>query len=237
MTVLAGVRRLLGFSALAVAVGTMAGCAGIADRNGSAGAGDVAEDGKRASLGMAVEVTIAEDLEHLVALSDAIVVGTVVDVQEGRKLQNLDGPVDEEGADEAVDGHDPHSFVDVFVRVDELLYGEVQYVDLDARLIAYEEGFGVPPTSSLPIDRGVYFLTERPEVAGAPPNYYHLTTSQGRFVFGEDGALLSNELREWEAELAGLDSESLIGRVREAIDAVEASPSPSSTAEPSPTSG
>jgi hypothetical protein len=88
--------------------------------------------------------------------------------------------------------------------VEDVLFGDIEYVDPAGSVAVYEEGFGVPPASSLVGDRGVYFLVARPAEAGAPPNYYHLTTSQGRFVFEADGVLVSGDLREWEVDLAGI---------------------------------
>ena len=214
-------RRLAGL-AVVLALGVLVACARMSDSETSAGPTDSTGEG-RTNLGFALDQTVAEDLEHLVRLSDAVVIGAVVNVREGRELENLDGPVGEEG-------ETPPRFIEVALQVDDVLYGEVRYQDPDASTMVFEEGFGIPPTGSLPGDSGVYFVIERPDDAGAPLGFYGLTTSQGRFIFGDEGVQTSNRLRAWEEAVEGTDSEAFLQQVHDAIAAVEADPSPSVSA-------
>ncbi|HEY7660673.1 MAG TPA: hypothetical protein VIC58_08770 [Actinomycetota bacterium] len=165
----------------------------------------------RVDLGIGSERWLAEDLAALIAHSDAVVVGSAIEVVDGRFIPGHDqllaeAPAEEQGEGHLVDGRDPHQFVEVHLKVDEVMYGTVDY-PAGSDVVVFEEGFGIPPLSSLRGDRGVYFLELTPD-STIPPSY-HLVTSQGRFLFEGRGVVPSNVERGWEESLATLSPEEL----------------------------
>lgn len=184
----------------------------------------------RVDLGHASEDFVADSLLDLAANSDIVIIGSVVSVEDGRFMWNHDellknAPPEEQGDAHLVNGRDPHQFLNVTLKAEEVLYGDPQYRNDTNAVLVYEEGFGVPPMSSLEGDRGVYFL-ELTEELGDPATYF-LTSSQGRFLTNEGVVEVSNVEREWEPPLKSLSPEEFMQRVRDTIESLGGTPTPS----------
>jgi hypothetical protein len=156
----------------------------------------------------ASEVYRFDDLDVMVATSDAVVRGTVLSVRPGRTAGGKDA------------GH-AMSFREVVLRVDAVFHGP----DLTDTIVLEEAGaWGGKPVVMNNVrpskvgDSGVYFLTLRKD--SDLPRYI-LVSSQGRYLLSKDQLEGSNPEDPLVQELQSLSVPDLEERVHQASEAVE----------------
>ena len=134
-----------------------------------------------------LEVHDFTGLSEMIAASDAVIEGTVLEVEPGR----------------VVGTEDPIQFQQVTLRVDALLSGNVP-----TETVLLEESGGSTadaPGISKEGDHGIFFLTLK---RGEGP-YYALVNSEGRFIAQDGGLVASNDLDPWVQEIESLTLEEL----------------------------
>lgn len=147
-------------------------------------------------------------LEQMLATSDVVIAGTVLDVEPGRVVGS-----------EA----DPVQLLQLTINVDEILYGDLPTGS--AQTILVEESAGslegaqetVGIYGSKAGDNGFYFLGWKDGTS-----YYYLVNSEGRFLIESGRVVASNQLDAWALELEQLTPDQLKERIAQAVRAVEA---------------
>ena len=148
-------------------------------------------------------------LEEMVATSDAVIEGTVLSAEPGRVV----------GSDS-----DPVQFVQLNLKVDELLFGKLPVLGKDQTIMLEESAGSVEGSGDLQGvygsaagDHGIYFLGWKDETP-----FYYLINSEGRFLVQDGKVVALNKLDEWALDLERLSPDALKSRILEAADAARA---------------
>lgn len=144
------------------------------------------------------EEFVARSLLELLAASDAVIEGTVLEAGPGRTV-DLTG-----------DGQNVVQMEQATVRVDRILAGSVA-----SDVVLVEEYYGTLQHEWQEGVPGYFFLHEKDE-SDVGQTYYRLTSSQGRFDVSSDVIVASNDTMSWVTDLERLQPDefaALIGAV------------------------
>ncbi|MGH2683386.1 MAG: hypothetical protein ACRDIX_09165 [Actinomycetota bacterium] len=159
------------------------------------------------------EVHYFSDLAQMVATSDAVVQGTVIETEPGRVVG---------GQDPRPEGDGAIQFLQVTISIDKVLYGSLP----EGSFLVEEDGYnGVPPSEVG--DRGFYFVHLKQDETDKP--YYRLINSQGRFLVQGERLVGSNDSDSWVQAIEAvspLELEALVAQAKEAIERGVVTPQP-----------
>jgi hypothetical protein len=147
------------------------------------------------------EVHAFDDLAPMVAVSDAVVQGTITESSPGRTV----------GGDADIGGL---QFIEVTLQVETVLYGDLPKgsvtLEIDGSMVPRQDRWDVPGKSVL------LFLHEKSDRRG----YYRPTNSQGVFVVEGDRIAAGVVEDAFTDGLARLDRDKLVEEIKIAADAV-----------------